>query len=389
MWRCWHAALPADYTRPACVTTKLLWLASAVEWPFQVPHLSGANRERTVRAVQYHTNTDVRVEQLPEPGPPGPGEIIVKIELCGVCGSDVMEWYLAPRAPICPGHEPVGTVEELGEGVETFHAGQRVFMHHHVPCMVCSRCRRGNYSNCPRFKATRLYPGGMAEYVRVPATNVELDVLPLPDDFPSVAATLIEPVACAIRSVKRAGLSPGDRVAIVGAGVNGIVLTQLARVSGASTIVVSDPLDVRRNRLPSYGADAVIDPSLGPAADQLREVNSGRLADIVFVTPSGLGPALAGMELLEPGGYLMLFAPCAPGVQMPVEPHRLFFQEITIGASYSAGPHDTRLAFDYLRGGRVRGPELITHRFPLERAQDAFAVAANPGDGLKAVVTME
>ncbi|MFN8535151.1 MAG: alcohol dehydrogenase catalytic domain-containing protein [Dehalococcoidia bacterium] len=338
-----------------------------------------------MRAVQYRTNADVTVVELPEPTP-GPGEIVVKIELCGVCGSDVMEWYLAPRAPITPGHEPVGEIVAIGEGVERLQIGQRVFIHHHVPCMVCSRCRRGNWSSCPRFKQTKLYPGGMAEFVRVPAANVELDVHVLPDDFPSQAAVLIEPVACALRAVARANVGPGDRVAIVGAGVNGILLTQLCALAGASRIVVSDPIAIRRERLTSYGADALIDPSAGPALEQLSEVNDGRLADIVFVGPSGLGPAQAGLELLEPGGYLMLFAPCAPGEKLAIEPHRLWFNEHTIGASYSAGPHETRIAFDYLRSGRVRGPEIITHRFPIERAQDAFTMTANPGAGLKAII---
>ena len=340
-----------------------------------------------MRAVQYWSNSDVRVVELPQPQP-GPGEIVVKMELCGVCGSDVMEWYLRPRAPLTPGHEPVGVVVALGEGVTTVALGQRVFVHHHVPCLVCPRCRRGNWSNCPRFKATRLDPGGMAEYVRVPAANVELDVLPLPDDLSSEAATLIEPVACAIRAVQRAGVRPGDRVAIIGAGVNGIFLTQLSRLAGASRVVVSDPIAARRERLPGYGADAVIDPGSGPAPEQLREVNDGRLADIVFVTPAGLGPAQAGLELLEPGGYLMLFAPCAPGETLPLEPHRLWFQEYTIGASYSAGPYETRLALEWLRSGRVRGPEVITHRFPLVRAQEAFTLTANPGPGLKAVIEL-
>ncbi|GIW08226.1 MAG: sorbitol dehydrogenase [Dehalococcoidia bacterium] len=340
-----------------------------------------------MRAVQYRSNSDISVIEVPEPTP-GPGEIIVRMELCGVCGSDVMEWYLTPRAPLTPGHEPVGEIVEVGPGVERLKVGQRVFVHHHVPCMVCPRCRRGNWSTCPRFKQTRLDPGGLAEYVRVPAPNVELDVLPLPDDMTSEAAVLIEPVACAIRAVARANVRPGDRVAIVGAGVNGIFLTQLSRLAGASRIIVSDPIAVRRNRMPSYGADAVIDPSIGPAAEQLAAANDGRLADIVFVGPSGLGPAQAGLELLEPGGYLMLFAPCAPGVQLPIEPHRLWFQEHTIGASYSAGPHETRIAFEYLRSGLVRGPEVITHRFPMERALDAFQMTAHPGDGLKAVIEM-
>ena len=159
-------------------------------------------------AIEYHSNDDIRIVELPKPEI-GPGELLVQLRACGLCASDVMEWYMKPRAPIYPGHEPAGVVAAVGEGVEQFSIGQRVFIHHHVPCMVCHFCRRGSFSQCPTFRATRLYPGGLAEYMRVPALNVQLDVLPLPDELSFEAATLIEPLACCVRGINRATILVG------------------------------------------------------------------------------------------------------------------------------------------------------------------------------------
>src|SRR5947209_11113982 len=188
-------------------------------------------------AVEYHANDDVRIVELPVPEV-GPGELLVQLRACGLCASDVMEWYMKPRAPLYPGHEPVGTIAAVGSGVEQFAIGQRVFIHHHVPCMVCHFCQRGSFSQCATFRATRLYPGGLAEYIRVPAPNVRLDVLPLPDALSIEAATLIEPLACCIRGINRACISAGNTVLVLGAGSNGLMLAQLAQRCGANRVII-------------------------------------------------------------------------------------------------------------------------------------------------------
>ena len=138
-------------------------------------------------AVEYHANDDVRIIELPTPEI-GAGELLVQMRACGLCVSDVMEWYMKPRAPTYPGHEPVGVIAAVGEGVRGLVVGQRVFVHHHVPCMVCHFCQRGSFSQCSTFRSTHLYPGGLAEFIRVPAANVQLDVLLLPDDVAFDAA---------------------------------------------------------------------------------------------------------------------------------------------------------------------------------------------------------
>jgi len=339
-------------------------------------------------AVEYHSNDDIRIVELPIPVI-GPGELLVQLRACGLCASDVMEWYMKPRAPIFPGHEPAGAVAAVGEGVQQFSVGQRVFMHHHVPCMVCHYCQRGSFSQCPRFRTTRLYPGGLAEYVRVPALNVQLDVLPLPDELSFEAATLIEPLACCVRGINRAAIQAGDSVLVLGAGSNGLILAQLAQQRGAVRVIIADPIAYRRQRALDGGIDYVLDPEEEPLLEQIYAVNDGRKPDVVLVTPSSISAMQQGLELVGPGGTILLYAPPSPEKVMPISPNSLFFQEISIHTSYSAGPYETRLALELLQSGRIRPEILITHRFPLQEAARAFELVAKPGDALKAVVVSE
>lgn len=345
-------------------------------------------------AVEYHTNEDVRVVELPVPEA-GPGELLVRMRACGLCASDVMEWYMSPRAPLYPGHEAVGVVAAIGEGVpeEQFSLGQRVFFHHHVPCMVCHFCQRGSFSQCATFRATRLYPGGLAEYIRVPAQNVRLDVLPLPDDLSFEAATLIEPLACCIRGINRAGIQPGDSVLILGAGSNGLLLAQLAQQRGAGRVIIADSIPYRLQRARDIGIDYTLNPATGgrnsSLLEQLLSVNDGRKADIVLVTPSSISAMELGLALVGPGGTVLLFAPSPPQATLPIKPNYLFFQEISLRTSYSAGPYETRQALELLRNGRIRPETVITHRFSLRDAAKAFRLVAHPGEALKAVIVAD
>ena len=336
-------------------------------------------------AVEYHSNDDIRVVELPIPAI-GSGELLVQMHACGLCASDVMEWYMKPRAPLYPGHEPVGIVAAVGEGVAQFAVGQRVFLHHHVPCMVCHFCRRGSFSQCPTFRATRLYPGGLAEYIRVPALNVQLDVLSIPDELSFDAATLIEPLACCVRGINRAAIRPGDSVLVLGAGSNGLMLAQLAQQRGAVPVMIVDPIAYRRQRALDVGIDYALDPQTGTVIDQIFAMNDGRKPDVVIVTPSSISAMQQGIELVGPGGTVLLFAPPPPEALLPVTPNTLFFQEISLRTSYSAGPYETRHALDLLRNGRIRPESVITHRFPLKDAAQAFQLVAKPGDALKVVV---
>lgn len=338
-----------------------------------------------MRVAEYHANDDVRIVEMPVPEI-GPGELLIQVKACGICASDVMEWYMRPRAPLHPGHEPVGLVAKVGEGITAFQPGQAVFLHHHVPCMLCHYCQRGAFSQCATFRATRLYPGGLAEYVRVPAPNVERDVLALPAELPFEAATLIEPLACCIRGISRANVRQGDSVLILGAGSNGVMLAQLARRYGASRVFISDPIPERRNLAQKLGVDAAFNPQEGDLQEAVQAVNDGRKADVVLVTPSNPQVMQQGLELVERGGTILLFAPPPPEARLPIAPNALFFQEITLRTSYSAGPYETRQALDLFRMGAIDTETMITHILPLDEVGRAFDLVAHPGQALKVVI---
>jgi L-iditol 2-dehydrogenase len=338
-----------------------------------------------MRVAKYYSCDDVRLEQMPVPKI-GPGEMLVQVKACGLCGSDLMEWYSDSKAPTVLGHEPVGFVSRLGSGVKGFIPGDRVFVHHHVPCFVCHYCRRGNPSCCETFRESHIYPGGFAEHIRVPAINVERDVLHLPEGLSFEEATLIEPTACAIRGVKRAGLQMGDTVLIIGVGVSGLLFIQLSRIWGAGLTIASDPVEYRLQAATKLGADLVVHPGEEDLETKLREVNDGRGADVVVVTPGNVKAMEQGLRLAGKGGTLLLYAPLAPGVTLPLEVHDLLFSEITLVSTYSCSPEETRIALEFIRRGRVDTRDLITHRFGLDEVGEAMRLAAQAGESLKIVV---
>jgi L-iditol 2-dehydrogenase len=257
--------------------------------------------------------------------------------------------------------------------------------------MVCHYCQRGSFSQCPTFRATRLYPGGLSEYIRVPALNAQLDVLALPDELSFEAATLIEPLACCVRGINRAAVQQGDSVLVLGAGSNGLMLSQLAQQRGAVRVIIVDPIAYRRQRALDAGIDYALDPGSGREnlLQQIHAVNDERKPDVVLVTPSSISAMQQGLELVGPGGTVLFFAPPPPAATLPISPNTIFFQEINVRTSYSAGPYETRLALDLLSNSRIRPETLITHTFPLKDAAQAFQLVAMPGEALKVVITVD
>ena len=337
-----------------------------------------------MKAAMYYRRDDIRLEEVPVPQI-GPGEILVQVKACGLCGSDLMEWYVDQKAPAVLGHEPAGVVVEAGKDVTAFQVGERVFVHHHVPCLTCHDCLRGHPTLCQTFKGTHLDPGGFAEYVRVPALNVERDVLELPPDMSFEQATLIEPLATCIRGIARAGIQTADTVAIVGAGVTGLIHLQLARLLGAGTVMVTDFADYRLEVARQLGADLAVNAREDVLA-ALRAANEGRGADIVIVTAGSIGAMEQGMALAGGGATVLLFAPSPPEATLPISPYRLLFSEITLVSSYSCAPAETRQALKLIQGGRVRVDELITHRFGLSGVGEAIRLATQAGESLKIVI---
>lgn len=338
-----------------------------------------------MKVAVYYNLQDIRIEERPEPKI-GEDEILVQMKACGVCGSDLMDWYLRDRAPLVLGHEPTGIVAKKGKQVDNVNLGDRVFVHHHVACMTCHYCLNGDYTLCERFHETNIEPGGFAEYFRVPAPNLRLDTLKIPESLSFEEATLIEPVGCCIRALKKCGLQYGDTVAIIGAGPTGLIHTALAKTFGASAIIVSDFIEARLNFARKFGADRAINPKNEVLSDSVKGETDGRGVDIAVVTAPSLEAYKAGLDVCRKGGKLCVFAPTAPGKYIQMSPKDLFFSEILIVPSYSTSHIETRLALDLMISGKVNLGELISHRFELDETAKAFETALNLEKSLKVVV---
>src|SRR5437867_8398379 len=192
-----------------------------------------------MRAAMYYANDDVRIVELPTPRI-GPGEILVRVKASGICGSDVMEWYRKPKAPLVLGHEIAAEVVQVGAGGDAARVGDRVFVSHHVPCGSCRYCLAGHETVCETLRTTNFDPGGFAEFVRVPAINVKHGVFPLPQDISDDEATFVEPLACVIRGQRLAGFLPGGELLVLGSGVAGLLHFILAIAAGAAMVLATD-----------------------------------------------------------------------------------------------------------------------------------------------------
>ena len=341
-----------------------------------------------MKAAVYYSLDDIRIEDVPT-SEIKPDEILVEMKACGICGSDLMEWYLKGRAPLVLGHEPAGIVVKTGRKVKNFELGDRVFAHHHVACLTCHYCLRGAYTMCGKFSQTHIHPGGFAEYFRVPAPNLQIDTLKIPDHLSFEEATLIEPIACCIRALNKCNVQPRDTVVIIGDGPSGIIHAMLSRTLGASQIIVSGHHRYRLEAAKRVGADLTIDPRSEDFAEGVKEATNGRGADIVIVTAPNIEALSTGMNVCRRGGTVCVFASTPPGEHMRIRPHRLFFSEIKVVPSYSTSHIETRMALKLISSGRIKAKDLITHRFPLSHISDAFKTAAKSKECLKVVVLNE
>ena len=338
-----------------------------------------------MRVAMYYNNSDVRVEEMPVPEV-GPGELLLKIEASSICGSDVMEWYRIQRAPVVLGHEVAGSVAQVGAGVSQFREGDRLVVTHHVPCNACRYCLSGHHTVCDTLRSTNYDPGGFCEYVRLPAINVDRGAFPMPDGVPFDEASMAEPLACVYRGQRRANIQPGQSVLVLGSGLAGMLHINLARSLGAGRIVSTDLSDFRLAAARRLGADVTLRADEF-TPDGLREVNDGRLADLVIVA-TGARPALMqALDSVDRDGTVLFYAPTEPGVEIPVSINDVFFRNgATLTTTYAAAPGDLSIALDLIASGRVQVGDMISHRLPLEETALGFKLTAGASDSLKVVI---
>jgi L-iditol 2-dehydrogenase len=337
-----------------------------------------------MRVAMYYNNKDVRLVEIPTP-PIGPGELLVKVLASGICGSDVMEWYRIKKAPRVLGHEMTGEIVEVGKGVDRYKTGDRVFVSHHVPCNTCPYCLKGFHTLCDTLRSTNFDPGGFAEYLRVPTINVDRGVFLLPAEVSFEDGVFIEPLACVLRGQRLAKFRPGQSVFVIGSGISGVLHIALARASGAGRIIASDIRDYRLKAARQLGADETI-PAKGVSAAKIREINQGRLVDLVIVCAGTLSAYQQALETVDRGGTVLCFAPVEPGVDL-VFPFFDFWNDgITLLSTYGGSPLDITTAIEWIRGQRLPLRQMITHRLPLAETGLGFQLVIEARDSIKVII---
>jgi len=338
-----------------------------------------------MRVAMWYNNHDVRLEEMPTPQI-SPGELLMKVWASGICGSDVMEWYRLSKAPLVLGHEVAGEIVKVGDGVKKYQEGDRVAAAHHVPCHTCHYCLRGHHTVCDTLRQTNFDPGGFAEYIRLPAINVDCGVFLLPEEVSFEEATFTEPLACVLRGQRQAHLQPGHSVLIVGSGIAGLLHVQLARMLGAGRVVATDIVDYRLKAAQQFGADAVIRAE-EDVPTRLRQINKGRLADLVIVCTGATHAITQALQSVERGGTVLFFAPTESGITIPISVNELFWRnDITLTTSYAGSPADYATALELIRAGRVRVQEMITHRLSLAETGLGFQLVAAAQDSIKVII---
>ncbi|MDR2203504.1 MAG: alcohol dehydrogenase catalytic domain-containing protein [Nitrososphaerota archaeon] len=335
-------------------------------------------------AAVYYNNKDVRFEELPMPEI-GEEEILLKVIASGICGSDVLEWYRLPKAPRVLGHEASGIVDQVGKKVVNVKVGDRVFISHHVPCNTCIHCQKGHHTACETLHNTNYYPGGFAQYIKIPKINVRLGTYKLPDNISYEEGTFIEPLACVARGQRLANLKKDDTVLIIGSGISGILHTQLAKFKGVKKIIAADINQHRMELSVQFGADYALNAD-DTLPQKIKAINEGHLADQVIVCTGAIPAVTLSSDCVERGGTILFFAVPDPTTKIPLPINQFWRNEITIQTSYGAAPNDLQEALTILATKKLNITDMITHRLPLRETQEGFQLMTKPNKSLKIIL---
>jgi len=358
--------------------------------------------QKTMQAAVYRGVDDVRTETVDVPEI-GAGEVLVRIDTCGICGTDLKKIHTGSHsAPRVFGHEMAGTIAAVGESVRGFVVGERVMAFHHIPCGTCFYCRKKTFAQCETYKKVgttagvgEAAGGGFAEYIRVMDWIVGDGVTPaglikVPDDIPFEQAAFIEPVNTCFKAVKLLALEPDDTVLVIGQGSIGIILAALARQTGA-TVLTSDMYAERHAVAAKFGLERPLD-ARGDVVAACKAATEGRGADVALVAVGADALIATAMAAVRPGGRVMLFASTQHGTA-PFDPAAVCMDEKTLMGSYSASvaiqQEGIDLVFEGYRSRKLDFTQLISHRFGLEDAAEAVRLASNPvADSMKIVLKM-
>jgi len=344
----------------------------------------------TMLAAVYRGINDVRLETVPVPEI-APGEILVKVHTCGICGTDLKKIATGSHsAPRIFGHETSGTVAAVGAKVSAFAPGDRVMVFHHIPCGQCYYCRHKTFAQCETYKKVGTTAGfepsggGFAEYVRVMDWIVEKGTVHIPDGVSFEQACFVEPVNTCLKGIERMALAPGDTVLTIGQGPIGIILSVLARRAGAR-VITSDLYTQRLTISKDFGLENSIDASRANVVQEVRQQTDGRGADAVILAVGANSLIKTAMDAVRPGGRVLLFAQTQHG-EAGFDPAAVCMDEKTLIGSYSASVDLQDESVRFVMGKEMDLERLISHRFPLAQAAEALELAAHPQPGSMKIV---
>ena len=317
----------------------------------------------------------------------GRRDLLVKMKVCGICGTDLEKLHGVRVTPPILGHEVAGTIEQVGEGVENYSSGDRVVVHHHVSCQTCYYCLRGDQTLCQEFPKSNLDPCGFAEYFQVPETNVAKGaVFKLPDSMSYEEAALAEPTGCCIRGLDRLGIQQEDSVLIIGAGPAGLTYIQLLRAFGARLIIAMDIIESRVKWAKQFGADEALNATERDLRRQVLDTTEDRGVDNVIVASGSVKAIQSAFSLVRKGGRILLFGIPAQGTMFEFDASSLFIREIKLIPSYSTTENEIGRALEMMERKMVRLTGMITHRFSLSDIVNAFRAADDAQSSLKVMI---
>ena len=348
---------------------------------------------KTMRAGVFREKGIVRVEEVPVPEV-GPREVLIKVAACGICGTDIKKIYQRyVEPPQILGHELAGTVVAVGSGVTEWKPGARVMSFHHTPCGTCFYCENRLFSQCPQYKSTGLTAGftpnggGFGEYVKAMPWVAARGIVALPDNVTFEEATFIEPINTIVKAVQKARIVKGETVLIIGCGPIGLQLLMVANLQGAK-LYTSDPMVQRRTKSLTLGALEAFDPTSGKLIEEVKARTQGRGADAVLVAVAHPAVVVDALAAARPGGRILLFAANDPVTKIEFPAAAVGIDEKEILGSYSAAVDIQDSAADLVLQRKLPVMEIVTHRFPLDRIQEALDLAARPTtDSLKILIT--
>lgn len=339
-----------------------------------------------MRVGMYYGNNDVRVEEKLKPKI-APGELLVKVMASGICGTDVVEWYRRDRVPLVLGHEIAGEIIEVGSGVRGYKIGDRITASHHVPCNTCHYCLIGHHTVCDTLRRTSFDPGGFAEFLRIPAINVEKGgVYLLPREVSFEEATFVEPLACVLRSQLHAGYKKDETLLVIGSGISGLLHLKLAKMKSFGKIIATDVNDYRLSLASKFGADLAIHAKEN-IPEKVKEFNDMKLADLVILC-TGAKPAIEqALKSVGRGGTILFFASAEEGLSVELPVNEFFWKnEVTLISSYAANPKEHMEALKLIRDKKVNVKDMITHRLGLNEIQKGFKLVSVAKESIKVII---